>query len=314
MLAALLLLSLSRPAAAQECPSLPALTTAALTAYQDAELDAARKAIERGYAALACQDHLLTTEQLLELYRLDGLVALSRGDNKTLTFATIRAVAADHQAGRPPDKYGPDLQAAYDTWVARLEQNLITVRVFDEGTLWVDGRPVDAANPRKVVAGEHVVQLPKGDDRVSTEVRDLAGDAGMLTGVGQVLPVPAPVPVPAPAVPAPLPRPVPAPVPPAAARRHPLPVAIAAGASGLLGGLALASAYRSEVLFHGSPYLAADYDRCARGSACYASARQRAIASDARSIDIAYGVGYGLVAVGGGLGLVTVVGLPPRRR
>jgi hypothetical protein len=38
-----------------------------------------------------------------------------------------------------------------------------------------------------------------------------------------------------------------------------------------------------------------------------------ALPPDARKIDIAYGVGYGLSAVSGGLVLVTVVGFPAGR-
>lgn len=292
----------------------------ALTAYEQADLDAAKATIASGYAALACQPSVVPTDALLELYRIDGLIALSLGDQRALVYATIRAVSAQHVGGRPPDRYGPDLQAQYDTWATRMAGDLVQVTVSDGGTAWVDGRTVDRAHPLTVVSGEHLVQLPVAPPAapgavpgaVRSEVRELTADAALTTGVALgASPEPVP-PTPTP-TPSPRPSPVPEPEPHAsAARRHPIGFAIGSGASAALAGFAIASAYRSDRAFRASPYLAGQFGTCARGEPCYADARAQAIRSDARRIDAGYAVGYGLSAVSSGLLVVTVIGFPGR--
>ncbi|MEQ1507056.1 MAG: hypothetical protein ABMB14_32815, partial [Myxococcota bacterium] len=173
------------PAFAQACPDPVALTEQALRQYDEADLDAAKQSVSAGYQSLACQTTVVPTAVLLDLYRVDALIALTQDDPKGMVYATIRAIAAKHDGGRPPDDYGPDLQAQYDTWSARLKQDLVTVRVVDGGLAYVDGRTVDYAHPLPVVSGEHLVQVPvpgaapSPDPTVRSEVRELAGDTAL---------------------------------------------------------------------------------------------------------------------------------------
>lgn len=298
------------PAAAEACPDLEAQTAQALARYDEGDVEAAKSAVAIGYASMACQPTIVPTAVLLDLYRVDALVALTLGDPKAIVFATVRAVAAQHEGGRPPAKFGPDLQAQYDTWSARLKQDLVTVQVVDAGTAYIDGRAVDAARPLQVVEGEHLVQVPGPDGIVKSRVVELSGDYPITTGIGLVV-MPVPVLVPDP-VPLPLPAPVPEPV-RSTVRRRPAPLVVGTLVTAGVAGFALASAYRSDRLFESSPYLADRFGACARGGECYTQARVEAIRDDITRINVGYGVGYGMSAVSSGLLVVTLVGLPPRR-
>lgn len=297
------------PAVGQACPDLEAQTVEALSRYDEGEVDAAKSAVAVGYASLTCQTRIVPTTVLLDLYRVDALVALTLDDPKAMVYATIRAVAAQHEGGRPPSDFGPDLQTQYDTWSARLKQDLVTVSVIDSGTAYVDGREVNASRPLLVVEGEHLIQVPNASGVVSSRIAELSGDYPITTGIGvPVAPLPVPVLVPDP-LPMPLPLPVPAPTSPTL-RRRPAAIVVGTLVSAGVAGFALGSGYRSDHLFQTSPYLADEFNGCARGKSCYVQARFRAIQADVTRINIAYGVGYGLSALSSGLLVVSVVGLP----
>jgi hypothetical protein len=290
------------------CPDVGERTTAARAAYDAVEMDAARAALDEAFAALACQTRVVEPARLLELYHTSALVALTVDDRDAFIYATLRAVAADHRNGRPGDAFGPELQAQYDTWAARLGSSLVTIRVDGGGTVYVDGRPADANRPLAVVQGEHVVQIDKGDGApVRTEVRELSAETLVPTGVPLFAP---PVPDPEPVVPVPV-VPVAAPEPAKAKRRRPAGLWLATAATAGGAGFLLASGYLSEQRFLQSPYIGGTqgFDACSPDDACYDLARADAIRTDASRINVAYGVGYGLSAVSGGLLVLTVVGL-----
>lgn len=292
------------------CPDPVERTAAARRLYDDVELEAARTALDEGLASLACQDRVIATAELLELYRTGALVALTQDEREDVVYLTLRAVAADPVSGRPPDGYGPELQDAYDTWAQRLGQALVTVRVDGGGTVWVDGHATDAMRPLSVVEGEHLVQIDRGDGSpVTSDVRELSADVLISTGV----------PLLTPPVPEPLPEPEPEPVapvapepPPSGHRRRPAGLWLSTAVTGGLAGFLVGSGYRSELAFLASPYGSQNFQGCFVGDACYAGARAEAIRGDALRIRLAYGAGYGLSAASGGLLVFTLVGLPPR--
>jgi len=305
----MILFWLAAAAGAQTCPDLQEQVAQAWAAFNDAELERSKEIMEQAHGSLACQTAIVPTEDLLALYRLDALVSLSQDDQKGAVGATIRAVAADHVDGAPPEgEYGPELADLYQSWVARLAGTLVTVRVDGGGFVWVDGRRADALNPIEVVEGEHLIQV-EIPNLVRSEVSDLSDDYVVYTGIpGPELPIPVPEPEPEPVIPAPQP----AVVAPAEGRRRPLGVWIAGGVTAALGGAALLTGYRSELSFQASNYDADTYLGCARGQACYPQARADTINNDALKIRVAYGTGYGLTGVGVGLMGIGIIGLPSR--
>ena len=302
----LVLIWLATWAAAQPCPQVRDQVEQAWAAFNDAELERSKEIIDEANGNLNCQTELVPTEDLLALYRLDALVSLSQEDQKGAVGATIRAVAADHVDGEPPDdKYGPALADLYRSWVDRLSGTLVTVRVDGGGFVWVDGRRADALNPIEVVEGEHLIQV-EIPHLIRSELTDLSADYVVYTGIpGPELPIPIPKPVtevPPPVVPAP----------PSARRKRPLGLLVAGGVGAALGGAALLTGYRSESSFNGSNYDAPSYNGCGKGQSCYAQARVDTINGDALKIRIAYGAGYGLTGVGVGLLGMGAIGLPAR--
>ena len=303
----LLLPLLTAPAQAEPCPEVAERTAAARLAYDAVEMEAARAALAEGFAALSCQTRVVVPAELLALYHTSALVALTVDDREGLTYATLRAVAADHQNGRPDDGFGPEVQAQFDTWASRLGASLVTVRVDGGGVVYVDGRSADAMRPLPVVQGEHVVQIDPGDGSpIRTRVEELSAETLVATGVPSFLPpVPDPVPV--------LPPPPPVPEPATAHRRRPVLLWLATAATAGGAGFLVGSGYLSEKNFLASGYAATSFNGCDRGAGCYDLARADAIRSDAGRIRVAYAAGYGLSALSGGLLVVTLVGLPPRR-
>jgi hypothetical protein len=294
----LLLLTALAPSRAEDCPQVADQVTAALQALDQAELDLAKQKISQGYDALLCQTVVLDTETLLELYRVDGLIALAQSDPKGMVYATLRAVAASHDTGRPPDRYGPELQASFDKWAERLQQDLVTVTVSDGGTAWVDGRSVDVAHPLQVVEGEHLLQLPDAPGRVSSRIEEIAADSALTTGI----------PLQGPPVPEPLsvePRPL-------VTRKRPPALIIGTIASAGIAGVALVSGFRTEGLFHTSDYDDPRYGGCSQAQRCWDTQRTLAIQKDARLANRLYATGYAATAVTGGLLVITLVGFPVR--
>jgi hypothetical protein len=297
--------------AGADCSDPAERTAAAWAQYGKAEVEAARQEVAAGHAALLCQTAVVTPRTLLELYWLDALVALSADDKKAMVYATLRAIAADHVGGRPPADYGPDLQSVYDTWLVRMQEELLDVTVVGGGAAWVDGREVTSARPLQVVEGEHLVQLPGPDGTVVSRIEEWSGDQTVATGLpgGAPSSVPEPIVDPDPVL-EPHQQPVlPEPVPVARSRQRPLGLVLATGAAVAVAGVALGSAWRSEQIFDGSSYLAKRYGRCSYGEPCYRGLRADAIREDARRIDLAYGVGYAASAASAGLLVVTVVGV-----
>jgi len=291
-----LVLALMESAAAQPCPALQERVQAAWDSFEVAELDSAAALITEAASELSCHTEIVQAEDLLALYRLQALLALTAEDREAMEAATRRAVAVQHVDGSPPEKFGPELSELYGVWAERAASELIDVSVDGAGGVWVDGR----AAPVTVARGVHLLQIEL-PDAVASQVVELLADHTVATG-GRVAPV--------------LPDPsVLAATPPRARwldRRRPAAVWLPAIATGAASGLALATGVRSERSFGGSAYDGAVFGDCAYGASCYGDARAAAIRADARRIDIAYGVGYGLAAVTAGLFSVTVTGLRAR--
>lgn len=286
-------------AAALACDPVAPQVAAAHAAFDDAELGAARAALDRAYASLACQERVVETADLLALYRLDGVVSLASGDPQRAVWAVLRAVAADHVTGISAEEEGPELYATYRTWQARLAPTLVSVTVAGPGTVWVDGRPARAHQPLRVAQGEHLVQ-EEGPAGLTSRVIELSHDwvAGAAPGAAPPpgLPAPvaaAPLPIPAPAAPAP-----PAPVSRTARRDVPSTVTWITGlALGAAGGAALGwAAWQEEQFLADPPTAPTD------------GARVDAVRAEASRIRWTYLGGYGLAGVGGGLFVGGVAG------
>jgi hypothetical protein len=307
--------------AADTCLPLGPQVDHAWEQYRDAEVEEAKAILQEAYGSLACQEEVLSTDDLLALYRLDALVSITQDDQKGAVYATLRSVAARHVDGGPPEEYGPTLAELYDTWASRLGAALVEVSVEGGGDVFVDGRQVLPAAPIQVAQGEHVVQVLLPGRPAASEVVDIGEAYVVRTGVAapEVLPGVAPAPtgdgvqtfVPVPAVPEPVPAytepapaPVPAPVlvpveppPPTTRRKRPV---WAFGGAALAGGgaaFALGSAMVSERNFLADPYAVGE-------------GRADAITRDAQTIRTFYLLGYGLAGVSAGLLTVGVVGLP----
>jgi hypothetical protein len=218
-----------------ECADLPAAAAEAWAAFRDAEVELARERARAALASRACQVVVVPRETLLDLYRLDGLLALATGNDDGLVAAAIRAVVAGPDEP-PPARYGPDLGAAFATWAGRLGSTRATVTVQGGGTVYADGLPITSSTPRALVQGEHLFQVVDPDGTlIAVRLADLTSDVTLPTpGVGAPAPVAAPVP-------APVTAPAPAPVGPAPApftppqRRHPAWAFVLAGGGAALG-------------------------------------------------------------------------------
>ena len=67
------------------CPDLAERVNAAWALFGDAELQDAKDAIADAYEGVPCQGRVITTDELMALYRLDGLVSLALDDPKGAT-------------------------------------------------------------------------------------------------------------------------------------------------------------------------------------------------------------------------------------
>ncbi len=305
-------------ALAQTCPDVGDKVREARAWFDDAELERAKQAIAEAYDVLGCQQRVVSTAELLSLYRLDGLISLALNDPKGATYATIRAVAADHLTGAPPEDYGPVLAEEYARWADRLGGNLVYVRVAGAGMVYVDGRGIDASQWLQVAEGEHLVQIQAGD-ALRSEVMELVDDHVVVTGVPGPPPVLLPAPPPPPE-PEPTPAPQPAPggpvvdiaPPTVTGRRRPAALFVGGVLSGGLGAAAILWARDQEARFLARSYHDDVYNGCLAGQDCFPSARARAIQADADLVNAAYATGYGLSALGGGLLLTGAVGIGGR--
>lgn len=296
-----LILFLASSALAADCPNVQDTIAEAWRLFDDAEVAASKALLAEANENLGCQTQLVAADDLLELYRLDGLVSLALDDPKGAVYATLRAVAADHLAAAPPPEYGPDLADLYDIWVARLKESTITLEVKGGGAVYVDGRSTDLDSPLDVVEGEHLVQVVDDMGIVRSLVADLHTDQILYTGtlaesslrleaVEQTVASP--------------------PEEPSRGRARPLGLAIAGVATLGLGATGVTLGYLGERRWALDPYRGETFFDCAPGTGCYADARAQAIRRDANQVRAFYGVGYGLSAVGTSLLATWALGLP----
>lgn len=269
-------------AIAWACPPTGGEVARARAAFDDAEVELAGAVLEQAVAQLGCQTSVVDPQALLELYRLDGLVQLSRLDEKSAVYATIRAVTVDPEAP-PPASYGPDLAALYAVWSDRLRSATAVVEAEGGGTVFVDGRPLAPGERRSVLQGEHVIQV-LGPGGLRSEVRDLTGDLVVRTGI--------------PAAPTAIGPEQPAPIPPPRVerpgRRRPAPLWIAGAASLAVGGGLLGVAiWQDEVVFANKVW-----------------PDPQAVDRAASQVRIAYIAGYGFAGLGTGLIATNAVGFP----
>ncbi len=302
-----LLASLALAAPCDEAPPLHQRVEAAWMQYNDAEVQAAKQLLAEAYTELVCHQRVVTSVELLDLYRADGLVSISQSDNKGAVYATLRAVAVDHASGAPPEAYGPYLSELYATWASRAGAELIEVAVDGGGTVYVDGRPVVYGVPLATTAGEHLIQID-ANGMFRNQVLDLTANHVVSTGlplppdaVRPVDPVPQPEPVavaPEPEPVAPPPETIPEPPPgEVKRRRHPTWAFAGAAIAGGGGAFALGSALVSDKNLRNDTYAGYTAEEAAE-----------VIRKDQQAIRVAYGVGYGLSAVSVGLLTVGIVG------
>ncbi len=306
-----MLLALLPAALAQaDCPPLADHVDSAWDQFNDAELEAAKDSIGAAYEVLGCQLEVVPAVDLMELYRLDGLVSVAGEDNKGAVYATLRAVAADHVTGAPTADYGPELADLYALWSARMSETLIEVTVTGGGKVWLDGRPVDAASPLQATEGEHLIQVLDGGV-LASEMHDLSDNIEIRTDdplpEGFVPPTPRPVPPTTPLQPGPVPQP---PIPTPSGRGRAVALIVSGVVAGGAGGALLVAASGAEQRFDDDPYRDPDYNGCKAGTVCYADARAQAVRADAAQIRALYVAGYTATALGLGVVSIGVISLP----
>ncbi|MCB9668521.1 MAG: hypothetical protein H6736_03000 [Alphaproteobacteria bacterium] len=196
-----LLLALS----AWACPPTSGEVARARAAYDDAEVEEAAAIVDAALTQLGCQTTVVDRETLLDLYRLDALVALARAEDREAVEATMRAVTVDPLA-TPPATYGPELVDLHRSWAGRMSDKRVEVGVLGGGTVYIDGEPIRHGQRMTVVKGHHLVQID-GQGGLTSVVDVLNGDRSVVTGLPSPEPEPRPKPVDAPPVPAPKPVP-----------------------------------------------------------------------------------------------------------
>jgi hypothetical protein len=298
---------------ARECPRVDQQVQRAWDAFYDAELEVAKTTVSGAVKDLDCQTEVVGTDTLLELYRVDALISLTKDDRKGSVYATIRAVTVDPNSG-PPDDMGPELAALYSDWAQRLGESKIAVRLADDGEAWVDGKPLTKGEHAEVIAGEHLIQY-RADGVIHSVVEELTTNWVVVTGAPLVDTGGGP----------PLtmgPDPVPyeilsqRAVSEASAlefsrnRRHPWEFGLAGALMTAAGGAMMGVSIVEEQRFLSEDYLALSYAGCARGQDCYQSARESAIRADANRVRVLYGSAYGLLTVGVATSLTSIIGLP----
>jgi hypothetical protein len=318
LLGLLLLFGPSQTAWASDvCPPTATEVQRARMAFDDAEVAEAATILEQALEDLTCQTRVVAGIDLLELYRLDGLVALSRMDDKAAVYATIRAVTVDPSAV-PPVSYGPELASLHRTWADRLSGSTATVGVSGGGTVWLDGQQMTHGSTRVVLQGEHLLQVQLvADGEIASHLLEVNDDELVETGVapppgvpGPNMPAVAPDPMPPPRPvgpqpnPAPVPLPAPVPVPEPIlpepldpldpekrARKRPAALWILAGTAVAAGGASFGWAVYQDEAFDQRPFTdPAQIDRAAQ------------------QIRVGYGAGYGLLGVGGVLLVTNTIG------
>lgn len=280
-------------ALAAPCPDVAEEVDAAWAAFDDAELVLAEERVDGAVEHLTCQERLVTTEELLELFRLDGLIALAQEDRKGAVYATIRMVTIDPTAA-PGAELGPEIGELHDSWATRLEETRVSVYVEGDGEAWIDGRPVGrVGTPTTVVAGEHLVQAHDGAGWHAV-VREIAEDtrvsvgAGLdLVGLGETVPDVVPV--------APEPK---TPKGSTFTRPHRASLLVVGGVGIAAGVGSLAWAFSREAKFADDPFTPPSFGDCDQGEECYALEREKAIRAEVSAIRALYATGYVLTGLG----------------
>ncbi|MBW2254741.1 MAG: hypothetical protein JRI25_09120 [Deltaproteobacteria bacterium] len=276
-------------ALAAPCPDLTEVAEEAWAAFNDAELQEAKGHLKRAADSLTCQERVVVTEELLRLFRLDGLVSLAQEDRKGAVYATIRIVTIDPDAA-PSKELGPELAELHQTWADRLGESTISVSVRGLGEAWVDGRVLTQDVPFQVIAGEHLIQV-YDDAGWHAAVRELSEDTVLVTGQGlEVVSLDALEPDP-PELPIPE-------LPPPSTRRHRTSMLLT-GSIGVAGGAGvLGYGWSQERAFKRRDYDAPSYGGCAAGESCYDLAREKEIRNDASTVRALYATGYVLTGIG----------------
>jgi hypothetical protein len=275
------------------CAEVPALVGDAWSAYEDAEVDRADELLDEAVASLGCQDAVVPTEDLLGLFRLSALVALSRGDRDGAVVHTIRALVVQPDEP-PPVQYGPQLAELHQSWKARLGGGGFSLRVDGEQA-WVDGRQVTSDEPVKLLVGEHLVQWA-GPEGFQSRFVELTVDSVVVVGEGVIredlggTEIEDPEP--------PDRKPPPPDQPPREAPRHRVGLLVTGGLLTAAGAGVTAYAFTEEGDFRGNPYDDERYGGCVKIQPCYDNARSDQITQDAERINISYAIGYGVTALG----------------
>ena len=301
--------------AQDDCPDVRELVDAGWEAYEEAELERARELIVESHESLSCQTRVIGSDELLLLYRLDALVSITMEDNKGAVYATIRAVTLDPEVA-PPAEDGPELAELHATWADRLREATATLRVAGSGDVYVDGVRMDETAPLQVLEGEHLVQF-EGVDGWVCQVRDVVGDNVIETGRPSELPEgPIEPPIEEPDEPPieepdeppieepdepieePVEDPDPDPGPDRPRRRHRVGLLVTGGVIAAAGGGVAGYAFTEELAFKNDDFYPDSFGACQKGQTCYLDARQSAIVEEAERVQLLYGIGYGVAAVG----------------
>jgi hypothetical protein len=268
------------------CPPTADQILRARAAYDDAEPDIAAGILATADEELGCQTALVGRNTLLELYRLQALVALARARDTEAVEAIMRAVTIDPLATPPPD-YGPEVIGLHRSWAGRLSDKTAVVNVLGGGRVFIDGQPLTHGQETTVVRGHHLVQID-GATGFTSVMDVLDRDRAVVTGL------PSPEADPDSALQEPT-----SPVPPTRVRTRWRPAAlwIAGGALTAAGAGLTVLAARQEQAFHDRRYV--DYLEVDR---------------DAVRIRALYIVGYSSLGVGGASLATVTIGLPRKRR
>lgn len=286
----MLALLLSIVAQASDCPDVAQTLRKAWASFDDAELTEALEELDAASESLACQSRLVETREIVELYTLEGLIALAQEDQSLAIYATIRIVTTDPD-DKPDESLGPEFAELHHTWSERLSASHVALTWTGDGSAWVDGRPLPVGAPTAVIAGEHLLQVERPDGWIGLSL-DVGSDAEVRVEGEQIkLRAPDPSGVPTP-------EPAPSPRPSSKHRRHRVGLVVASGLAVAAGAASIAYGFDRDQRFRADPYDADAYGGCALGTACYEAERARRIRTDATIVNGLYGGGYGLTGLG----------------
>lgn len=163
------------------CPPTADEVARARALFDDAEPEQAAELLESALGDLGCQTTVVTRPTLLELYRLQALVALARGLDTDAAEATLRAVTVDPLAA-PPSSYGPELADLHRSWAGRLSGTRVVVSVLGGGRVFVDGEPLRHGQESRIVKGHHLLQI-EGEGPLRSVLDLLDANRSVVTGL-----------------------------------------------------------------------------------------------------------------------------------